>query len=208
MPRTADHDQRRFQLTQAARAVADDNGLKGLTVARVAQRAGVSVGLVQHYFPSKDQLVARTYEHLLDGLNDRVARIVEQGEESGATIRDMSVRALAELLPLDDDRKREAMLRAEFRALACHSAPLAEIARTHDATFRARLAAVVVNATVCGEADAQVDADRAGADLWMTAVGAEAGSLLDAGYPALDAVEAATQRVFPGQCRRNRSRGA
>ncbi len=66
-------------MARAARDVALDEGLSGVTVASVARRAGVSVGLVQHYFSSKGELMQRVFVDLLADVDSRVATIVEQG---------------------------------------------------------------------------------------------------------------------------------
>ena len=48
---------RRRELSEAAFAVMTQHGLSGTTVGRVAERAGMSQGLVHHYFESKADLL-------------------------------------------------------------------------------------------------------------------------------------------------------
>lgn len=79
MPKIVDHDQRRAELVLALWQVIHEQGIDGVTFRAVAQAAGVSVGRVQHYFPSKDDLV-------LHGCRQMVASaVVAHGprEESG-----------------------------------------------------------------------------------------------------------------------------
>ncbi|GAA3522375.1 TetR/AcrR family transcriptional regulator [Dietzia aurantiaca] len=57
MPKVVDHDQRRAELALALWQVIHEQGIDGVTFRAVAQAAGVSVERVQHYFPSKDDLV-------------------------------------------------------------------------------------------------------------------------------------------------------
>ncbi len=45
-------------IMEAARALADEGGLRAVQVAPVAERAGVAAGTVYRYFPSKEDLVA------------------------------------------------------------------------------------------------------------------------------------------------------
>jgi AcrR family transcriptional regulator len=45
-----------------------DVGYAGVTTRGVAQRAGVSIGALQHHFESKSELVAAAMEHLIAGL--------------------------------------------------------------------------------------------------------------------------------------------
>jgi TetR/AcrR family transcriptional repressor of bet genes len=57
-------DQRRRDLIRATVAVIARHGYSGTTVSRVARKAGVSVGLVNFHFHSKERLVRETFRHL------------------------------------------------------------------------------------------------------------------------------------------------
>ncbi len=57
MPKIVDHDERRAELVPALWQVIHEQGIDGVTFRSVAEAADVSVGRVQHYFPSKDALV-------------------------------------------------------------------------------------------------------------------------------------------------------
>ena len=62
--RRADPDARRLSLIEAAARVLAREGAAGASVRTIAVAAGVSPGLVGHYFPSIDALVAATYAHV------------------------------------------------------------------------------------------------------------------------------------------------
>jgi TetR/AcrR family transcriptional repressor of bet genes len=65
MPRNGPiRDQRRQELIRATIAVIARRGCSGTTVARVAERAGVSVGLMNFHFSSKDRLFRETFRYL------------------------------------------------------------------------------------------------------------------------------------------------
>jgi TetR/AcrR family transcriptional repressor of bet genes len=67
---------RRRQLVEAAIAVIHEQGFAQATVARIARRAGVSSGMVHHYFRDKDDLLFATMRHLLAELRaDAVSRL-------------------------------------------------------------------------------------------------------------------------------------
>ena len=68
MPRTADHDSRRAQITTGVRELALTSGLGSVTIAGTAKAAGISVGLVQHYYDSKESLLADTLSRLLSDI--------------------------------------------------------------------------------------------------------------------------------------------
>jgi AcrR family transcriptional regulator len=72
MPKTVDHEQRRRELAEALWRIARRDGLEAATVRRVAAEAGVSVGLVQHYFTSKDEMLQFALERLGTELETRL----------------------------------------------------------------------------------------------------------------------------------------
>ncbi|GGT26073.1 TetR/AcrR family transcriptional regulator [Nonomuraea spiralis] len=57
MPKQVDHAARRAEIAHAALRLGAREGLAGVSIGRVAQEAGVSKGLVQHYFPAKADLL-------------------------------------------------------------------------------------------------------------------------------------------------------
>lgn len=59
-------DKRREALVEATLAMVAEGGAQSATVRAIAQRAGVTAGLIRHYFQSKDQLVTAAYRHLMD----------------------------------------------------------------------------------------------------------------------------------------------
>lgn len=68
MPKLGMGPVRRRQLVDAAIAVIHDEGFAKATVARIAKRAGVSTGIVHHYFADKDALLTATMRSLLSEL--------------------------------------------------------------------------------------------------------------------------------------------
>ena len=57
MSTQVDQAQRRSRLAEALWTVAERDGLAAVTVRNVAAEAGVSVGMVQHYFSTKDEML-------------------------------------------------------------------------------------------------------------------------------------------------------
>ncbi|MCA9504141.1 MAG: TetR/AcrR family transcriptional regulator [Spirochaetaceae bacterium] len=64
---------------EAARQILEADGAEALTTNRVAERAGISVGSLYHYYPNKESIVADLFEDMLDRL---VAEIVEEGRRT------------------------------------------------------------------------------------------------------------------------------
>lgn len=65
---------RRKQLVEAVIAAIHEDGFANATVARIARRAGVSSGIVHHYFDSKDELLFETMRSLLSDLRRDLVR--------------------------------------------------------------------------------------------------------------------------------------
>src|SRR3546814_19656933 len=59
-------DARRADLIEATAAVLAEHGLAGTNVRAICARAGVSPGLLRHYFCGIDDLVAATYQATSD----------------------------------------------------------------------------------------------------------------------------------------------
>lgn len=129
MPRVADHDARHGQITDAVQRLIVRHGLTAVTVARTAAEAGMSVGLVQHYFTAKDEMLLATFTRVNGRFTARVDELVNRGEAEGRTIAEMLRQALAELMPLDDARRAEFLVRLAFADQAAHNARLAAVQR-------------------------------------------------------------------------------
>lgn len=59
-------DTRRLEIIIAFYEVAKENGLENASIAKVADRMGISNGLVMHYFNTKDELLIGLNEYILE----------------------------------------------------------------------------------------------------------------------------------------------
>lgn len=205
MPRHADHAERRTQLADAAVTIAATDGLGSVTVSRVAAQAGFSVGLVQHYFPAKQDLLAEAYRRTLTRAGQRVDETVARGESARAPIRDTLTAALAHLLPLDESRRAECLVRAQFHGRAAAEPGLAEIAAASRAELLAEIARAVENGRECGETGVGVETGSAAWELLCLTTGFSDAGLLDPSAPAESVLAGAVGRIFPNPCRRPES---
>ncbi|MFO0615711.1 MAG: L-tyrosine/L-tryptophan isonitrile synthase family protein [Polyangiaceae bacterium] len=62
-----------LRITEAAKEIIGGGGWAALTISAVASKAGVSVGLVCRYFPTRDHFALALYEQLADALAGRAA---------------------------------------------------------------------------------------------------------------------------------------
>ncbi len=90
---------RRAEIVAAAGALALDEGLESLTLRRVAEALGVVPGLVNHYFPAVDDLVAVAFGTAAAAELDEVMTAVAVGIGPLARMR----RLVAELVADDRD---------------------------------------------------------------------------------------------------------
>ncbi len=69
-------DKRRQALIEATLALVAEGGAANATVRAIAQRAGVTAGLIRHYFQGKDQLITAAYRHLMERMTDESAAVL------------------------------------------------------------------------------------------------------------------------------------
>ncbi|MBC7737235.1 MAG: TetR family transcriptional regulator C-terminal domain-containing protein [Candidatus Saccharibacteria bacterium] len=70
-------DKRRQALIDAALALVSEGGAATATVRAIAERAGVTPGLIRHYFSGKDQLIATAYRHLMTDMIDGSTSVLD-----------------------------------------------------------------------------------------------------------------------------------
>ncbi|MER6809917.1 TetR family transcriptional regulator C-terminal domain-containing protein [Spirillospora sp. NPDC000708] len=121
----AHHDQRVTQIADAVLAVVADDGLAAVSQTRVAAAAGVSAGRVQHYFPTKQQLL----EAAFDRANALSAARIAAKTPDGAGPREQLTIVLTELIPYDAPTRTHMRVRQSFTALALTDTAIA--ARLH-----------------------------------------------------------------------------
>ncbi|GIG66903.1 TetR/AcrR family transcriptional regulator [Phytomonospora endophytica] len=124
MPKLADHDRRRAQITQALLRVVAAKGLHAVTMRGVAEEAGVSLRLVQYYFDTKERLLFHAVEHVGSLLAARLtARIRALGADPGH--RRVIETIVAEALPTDDDSRMLHIVYTSYAVLAMTAPELA-----------------------------------------------------------------------------------
>lgn len=82
MPKLGMEPIRRHQLIQATIQAIDEAGLADATVVRIARRAGVSAGIISHYFGGKDGLLEATMRQVLSDLSEAIASRRARAEDT------------------------------------------------------------------------------------------------------------------------------
>jgi AcrR family transcriptional regulator len=141
-------DARRADLIEATAAVLAEAGLAGTNVRAICARAGVSPGLLRHYFDGIDDLVAATYQATSDRMDAIFAGAVE-GAGPDPRARLTAYLTASFRPPVTDPELLGAW--TAFWALARSDARMAAIHAESYAGYRERLGDLLV---ACGAEDA------------------------------------------------------
>ena len=101
----------RSRILRAATDTLATHGYQAVRLRDIAQAAGVSIGLLQHYFETRDELLLRAFERSSMELLDRWARVTDDRADPWQRIT-----ALVEQLAGDPDLRRHCQLWIEFSA--------------------------------------------------------------------------------------------
>jgi AcrR family transcriptional regulator len=162
VPKKVDHEQRRRFIAAAVRRIAADRGLEAVSLGEVAVEAGISKGLVQHYFPSKDDMLRYATATLRDQVTRQLTGTVEGDTPSLRAV-------VVALLPLDAESRAEALVANAFTARALKDDEIAERFRVGHAELHESLAGMITHAQSEGALSADLDADLE-ADLLLALV--------------------------------------
>jgi AcrR family transcriptional regulator len=113
----------RDDLADALIRVVAGHGLDAVSIRAVAREAGVSIGTVQYYFATKDELLLAAYRRVIDQVTARARRVAEQDPSPRDYIRSL----VRELLPLDERREAELRVAVAFTARSVYSPRLTEL---------------------------------------------------------------------------------
>lgn len=138
--RRAPGDERRQDLIRATLDCVTEMGLHAVTVREIALRAGVTNGLIRHYFDSKDRMVQEAYRATMGEMTTLVkaASII-----AGATARERLRRFVAANLGAPVADIKRLTLWASFISMVHVDAAMAAIHREHYLAFRRELEALV-----------------------------------------------------------------
>ncbi|GII03346.1 TetR/AcrR family transcriptional regulator [Planobispora takensis] len=157
MPKIVDHDERRRHIAEAAVRIAGRHGLDRATLRDIAVEAGISLGAVQHYFRSKEELLRHVVGHLGEQVTARImTRVGDLGDVSVLSF----LEAMAvEILPLDARRRAERRVAQAFGIRAPDVPELTEPLRQGYDWVRDNVAELIRQAQGAGELRPELDAE-------------------------------------------------
>lgn len=83
----ASEAERREDLITATLDCIAESGIQGATVRQIATRAGVTGGLIRHYFTGKDQMLQAAYRKVMTGMTEAAIAAAIEGETAKARLR-------------------------------------------------------------------------------------------------------------------------
>jgi AcrR family transcriptional regulator len=134
VPKLIDHDRRRHEIAHAVWRIVLRDGVSAVSIRDVAAEAGLAVGSVRHVFGTKAELLEYSMALVHERTRERVAKHFSIKDP-----RKCAEAVLAELMPLDDQRRME---------MAVNMAVVAE-SPSHPALRRVALDAQLAIADAC-----------------------------------------------------------
>ncbi|MEI3847936.1 MULTISPECIES: TetR/AcrR family transcriptional regulator [unclassified Microbacterium] len=190
MPKRVDHDERRGAIAEALWRVVDELGWARTTMREVARAADVSLGQLQHYFSTREEMLTFARELASERAGERVARALAALPQPAAA-RDALAAGILEMLPLHPDSRATSRLHTAFVLEALHDPRLREQASVGLQDGRTRIEGIIRSAI----ADGAIPEDRdpvVETDLLLALTGLA--PLIDLGVITADAARTAIDR--------------
>lgn len=156
MPKIVDHDERRRDVLTAASRVIVRDGIDAATTRAIAKEAGLSNGVLSHYFADKDEILLSALRQSHQRIRERLTRKVE-GVSGLAALREV----LLDNLPLDAERTQETRLEVSFWSRSLAADELAEVQQAEADELRSAVRDLLAQARTAGEIRADLNLDDA-----------------------------------------------
>lgn len=202
MPKRVDHAERRRLIAEAVFTVISGRGYDAVSLRDVAAAAGVSMGSVQHYFRTKNDMLLFALGYTRDRVFARFAAEAPglTALESGpaGSRREAILIGARMMLPLDEPGRQEACVNVAFFAAATVTPALAELLREQYERMLGFSKAQLRAAAEAGELVAGLDLDRTATGLFFLVQGLAAPLLIGTFTPdeALAIIEAQLDLIF------------
>ncbi|MEM9668706.1 MAG: TetR/AcrR family transcriptional regulator [Pseudomonadota bacterium] len=132
MPKIVDPDTRRAEVVMAASKLLTSQGPEALSMRKIADQAGCTIGLINHWFSSKDELISAVLDQAIASASERTQRVDDM---PGATPEDV----FREFLPLDEEKSEELKIWLIFWALSIGRPKLRQVSNVRLQEIRQRL---------------------------------------------------------------------
>ncbi|MGW0732705.1 TetR/AcrR family transcriptional regulator [Streptomyces sp. NPDC002851] len=158
MPKQVDHEARRQEIAAALFRIASTRGLEGASLRDVAAEAGISLGRLQHYFRTREEMLTfalRRMNELADqGIRERIAALGAEPSPQ-AVLRE----CLRGMIALDEKSRTGYLVGVAYFVRAVHNAQLRSLAQEGIPQLRAFFADQLRQAQQSGEVPQRRDPD-------------------------------------------------
>lgn len=140
--------------------VAARDGLEGISLRHVGAEAGVTSGMVQHYFPSKDALMHYAMDLASQHFAGTDTKERVEGQDQ-VPVRDQILALMTALLPMDQERRDAGLAALAFAAYAATNQTAAAKLAHGTGLLREHLAGLLRSAEHDGLLAEGVEPDKA-----------------------------------------------
>ncbi len=163
MPKIVDKSARRDEFIDVAWRIIREHGFDAVTLRGVAAAAGYSNGALKPYFATKDELLVASYMRAYERSVARSVRAIRDRRGLDALRR-----FCHEIMPLDHEREVEAAVVVAFWGRSLSLPGLADLFRSHEATFREQIVQHLDEARADGELTSEAsNTDVVDSIMWM-----------------------------------------
>ena len=169
MPKIVDHEQRRRDIAEAVFRVIGIRGMEGVSLRDVATEAGVSMGSVQHYFNTKEEMLRFALGYMRERAGERFA--AELGKLKNPSNRDYLRAILRTLLPTNSQSRQEATVNIAFFSVSNGNREFRRVLSDGYSRLLAACRQQLANAERNGELRSGIDVDAEAAALFFATQG-------------------------------------
>jgi len=199
VPRRVDHDARRREIADALLRLAAAEGLESVSLRHVAAEAGISMGAVQHYFRSKDEMLVFAFEHQSQQHEQRIVGKLTAADRP-LTAREVVRTTIVEVLPTDEQSRAAWLAGIAFFIRAMSESRMATVVAGGGPKLIEFLAEQLDRARSAGELADGVDPQQEACILWAL-IDSQATAIVLGGRTPAEAVATVDyllDRVFSG----------
>lgn len=159
MPKRVDPVERRRRIAEATWTIAAAQGMEEVTLRGIAAEANISMGQIQHYFATKDEMIRFACEYMVT-LTEQGLLGALPGSPTPGAARPTIHAFFLQMLPLDEDRRTRAGIRLAFLVRAFTDQDLAVSIRRTWTVIHDLIAGQLRTAQEDGDISGDVDVDR------------------------------------------------
>lgn len=139
--RKVDHDTRRAEVAGAAAKLIAKKGLEALTTRALAKELKCSIGVLSHYFSSKEEIVIAAFRWADQRIDLRMQEAITNEEQNIGSF----VPVIKAGLPLDEESDLEWRVRLNLHTFALTHADSLEAERDKNNQFRELMVIMIAN---------------------------------------------------------------